>query len=142
MRPSTGVAVVMLLALAGCATPQGGGTFGAGGSSCNASQRVCTISVTNCQISDPGDLVVKDRDVDVVWKVEHGFAGYFFEENGIEIKDSGNQFGRPVLQDGAVIKIRDANSLQGEHRYKYTIRVKSRVLGSCAALDPTIINQG
>jgi hypothetical protein len=150
MIRTTGVAAFMLLALAGCAStgdgggPRGGGEgMHSGGSGCNASQRVCTISVTFCKIDDPGDLVVKDRDVDVLWKVEHGMAGYFFEVDGIEIKGAGDQFGRPsVQQEGSVIRIRDANSLPGEHKYKYTIRVKSRTLGPCPPLDPTIINQG
>jgi hypothetical protein len=147
MKSSIGVVVVTLLALAGCASLSDGGRGGGtrmGASSCNASQRVCTISVTNCTIDDPGDLVVdKVRDVDILWKVEHGFAGYFFEQNGIEIRNGDNQFGPPSLEEnGSVIRIKDANSLAGEHRYKYIIRVKSRMLGPCPELDPTIINQG
>jgi len=120
----------------------GGGPRGQSG--CNASDRVCTISVANCAIGDPGELVIdRQRDVDILWKLERGASQYVFESNGIEIRDGGGQFSAPVVeQDGMVIRVRDANSLPGEHRYKYTIRVKMRGGASCPALDPVIVNKG
>lgn len=133
--------------LAGCAgfSPEGG----AGGStSANCDGHgACkvSVSVTNCVITpEPEPLQVTGKNILIFWELDLGSMLYRFTDDGIKLKTPSTEFDEPEAQaHGKKFKLHDKNSLPGEHRYQYAIKVQRLMFNwvDCPPLDPWVVNR-
>ena len=148
MNVRAGLMLVAITTLAACATtgPDGGGPRPM--APCNHGVCKVTVSVSKCVIATPvpDPITVSQKNVHIEWELD--FASWmagnrFVDNNAITVPEGRGEFDEPeVSAGGRKLKLHDKNSLPGEHRYKYAIKVTSNVYGVCTPLDPFIVNQG
>jgi len=148
MNIRAGPMLAAITTLAACATvgPDGGGPKPM--APCN--QGICkvSVSVSKCVIATPvpEPIPVNQKNVHIEWELDFAswIAGNRFVDNdAITVPEGRGEFDQPeVSAGGRKLKLHDKNSLPGEHKYKYVIKVTSNVYGVCTPLDPFIVNQG
>jgi hypothetical protein len=130
----TGLIVIGALAvvLAGCSQASGQGASG-GGSGPHAP----SVSVSNGQIAVAPDPIIieKGNKQDIGWQLQQG-SPYRFPNDGIVIKDAGDEFKCNREQAGLRFVCKNNHSKPGE--YKYTIKLEGTP--AVQPLDPWIRN--
>jgi hypothetical protein len=142
------IAVVMAVAgvwLTGCASMEGGGGITTS-DPCNAGACKVSVDVTSCVITPvPDPLPVKGEN-NIFWELNFGslFSYRFVDDQSVALKTASSEFDSPELQaNGKKFKLHDKNSLAGENKYPYWIKVQRLTFQGwtdCPPLDPVIVN--
>ena len=142
------IAVVVAVAgvcLTGCASMEGGGGITTS-DPCNAGACKVSVDVTNCVITPvPDPLPVKGEN-NIFWELNFGslFSYRFVDDQSVALKTASSEFDSPELQaNGKKFKLHDKNSLAGENKYPYWIKVQRLTFQGwtdCPPLDPVIVN--
>lgn len=148
MRSNAVLLAIAGVGIAGCAgLPPDGGTGGSTLANCDG-HGACKVrvSVTNCVITpDPETLPVTGKNILIFWELDLGSMLYRFPDDGIKLKTPSTEFDEPEAQaHGKKFKLHDKNSLTGEHRYEYAIKVQRLVMFNwvdCQPLDPWVVNR-
>jgi hypothetical protein len=113
---------------------------------CNAGVCKVSVDVTSCVITPKPDPLYVKGENNIFWELNSTSQFYqFLDDKSVALKAASSEFDQPEVQaNGKKFKLHDKNSLAGENKYPYWIKVQRWIMfqgwTDCPPLDPVIIN--
>jgi hypothetical protein len=145
MRRIAVVVAVAGVCLTGCASMEGGGGITTS-DPCTAGACKVSVDVTSCVITPKPDPLPVKGENNIFWELNLMSQFYqFLDDKSVALKTTSSEFDQPEVQaNGKKFKLHDKNTLAGENKYPYWIKVQRWIMfqgwTDCPPLDPVIIN--
>ena len=113
---------------------------------CTAGACKVSVDVTSCVITPTPDPLPVKGENNIFWELNFGslWSYRFLDEQSVALKTASGEFdGAEVQANGKKFKLHDKNSLAGENKYPYWIKVQRLTFQGwtdCPPLDPVIVN--